>query len=413
MRRILLIFRNDLKRRLKSPLAILVLMITPLIMTGIIGSVFSPGSDQNELPRIKVLIADKDKNIGSQMFLGSFSSPEIKDMFDISMVGEEDGMKLISKGKASALVIIPENFSEKLIKAEKTDLTVIKNPAEQFLPNIVEEFMNTYAVIISGLVLAFEPEIKEIDRTLNKEIEDVNIQDMVPFMERGRAKIESLAKYLDPLLIKLNSEVTGRTEEEKGTALNLFSHILPGMTIMFLFFIIEIFIREILSEREDGKLQRMMFSPLKTGEIIMARILSGWFMGTAVLILTVAAGSMVFNIKWGSYLSLFLLSAVTCFCIASLFSLLNSFFKNRNQAGAFSAPIILGFSAFGGSILPVNNLPSGVQIFSRITPNYWFIQGSLKIKDGIFPSDSIFILMAAGILLFISASVMLKKRIKL
>ena len=413
MRRILLVFLNDARRRLKSPVAILVLMLTPLVMTGIIGSVFKPSGNNTELPKIKLLIVDKDVNIGSRFFLGSFSSPQIEDMFDISVVKEEEGMDLISKGKASALVIIPEDFSERIIKAEKSEFTVIKNPSEQFLPLIVEEFMNTYAVIISGFVVAFEPEIREIESLLDDNLEDIDIQDMVPFMEKGKKKIEKIGSYLDPLLIQLKSEVKGKDASESTAGLNIFAYILPGMSIMFLFFIIEIFIREILSEREDGKLQRMMFSPMKTGELILARILSGWIMGTFALLLIILTGVLLFGIKWGNYLSMFVLSAVVCFWIAAFFSLLNGFFKNRNQAGAFTAPIILGFSALGGSIFPVNNLPSGIQFFSRMTPNYWFIEGSLKIKDNIFPSLSIGIFLVTGVLLFILASFFLKKRIRI
>lgn len=411
MRRILLIFLNDAKRRLKSPVAILVLMLTPLIMTGIIGAIFSPGAKQYKLPRIKVLIVDKDHNMGSMMFLGAFSSPQLEEMFDITMVNEEQGNKLISDGKASAMIIIPEKFSENVLRAEKSEFIVIKNPSEQFLPNIVEEFMNTYAVIISGFVQAFEPEIREIEQVLDTDFEDIEIIDMVPFMEKGKNKIESMVKYLDPLLIQLKSEITGAKDDEEKAEINIFSYILPGMTIMFLFFIIEIFLRDILSEREDGKLQRMMFAPLRTREIILARIFSGWAMGTAVLLLIVIFGVLIFNISWGNYASLFILSAVTCFWISAFLALLNSFYKNRNQAGAFTAPIILVFAAFGGSLLPVNNLPVSLRWIAQITPNHWFIEGCLKIKEGVFPSLSVSILLISSVLLFIIASILLNRRI--
>ena len=411
MRRILLIFKNDVKRRLKSPLTILVLMGIPLVMTGIIGAVFGPGSDQTQLPKIKVLVVDNDKNIGSKLFMGAFTSPQLKDMFEITLVDEAKGTKLISRGKASALIIIPEKFTDHLIKAEKSQFTVIKNPSEQFLPSVVEEFMNTYAVIISGLVQAFEPEIKAIEKLLDRKMEDVSVQAMVPFLEIGKKKIESLVKYLDPLLIQLKTEVTGKEEKETKPGINVFSFVLPGMAVMFLFFIIEIFLRDMLSEREDGKLKRMMFSPLRTMEVILARIFSGWIMGIGVLLLIVVAGVVLFKISWGNFGSLLLLAAVTCFWIAAFFALLDSFFKNRNQAGAFTAPIILVFSAFGGSILPVDQLPAGVGWVAKFTLNHWFIQGSSQIKDGVFPALSIGLILLTSIILFIAAAVSLKKRI--
>ncbi len=99
----------------------------------------------------------------------------------------------------------PRCGSERLIKAEKSQFVVIKNPSEQFLPDVVEEFMNTYAVIISGIVQVFEPEIRGIELLLDIPIEKVSITAMTPFLEAGRKKIEVLIKYLDPLLVHTHS----------------------------------------------------------------------------------------------------------------------------------------------------------------------------------------------------------------
>jgi ABC-2 type transport system permease protein len=411
LRRLVLIVKNDIKRRLRSPLVILVLLLTPILMSGIIGAIFAPKSGQSQLPKIDLLVVDKDKNFGSQLLLGAFASNQMEEMFQITLVEEAKGKNLISRGKASALIIIPEHFTNRLIKAETTQLTVIKNPAEQFLPNVVEEFMNTLAVIISGLVRIFEPELKAIAAVSDLPIEKVSITSMVPFLEAGRTKIARLKQYLDPLLIKLKEEIASPEEKKAGPALNVFSYILPGMSIMFLLFIIEIFLRDLLTEREDGKLQRMMFSPLRTAELILARIISGWFMGILVYLVIIVLGILLFDISWGNYLYLFLLIAVTCFWIAAFFALMNAFFKNKNQAGALVSPIILAFSAFGGSILPVNQLPSGIHRVADFTLNHWFIQGTWQIRDGSFPALPFTVILATGIMLFAAASFFLKKRI--
>ncbi len=407
MKRVLLIFKNDVKRRIKSPYTILVMLLIPIFMTGILGAIFSPS--ENTLPKIKVLVVDKDKNIASKFLLGAFDSPQLKEMFQVSIVDETEGKKLISKGKASALIIIPEKFSDRLIKAEKSEFLVIKNPSEQFLPNVVEEFMATFAVIISGFVQVFEPEIKAVDRLLNIPLEQVSITAMTPFLEQSKSKILTLKNYLSPLLIQMKEEVTGKKKEEPG--LNIFSVVLPGMSIMFLLFIIEIFLRDILVEREDGKFRRMMFAPMRTMEFVFARIASGWVMGIFVYLVTVLLGILLFNIAWGNYLYLFIFTTVTCLWIAAFFALLDSFFKNRNQAGVFTAPIIMVFSVFGGSILPVNQMPEAVRWVSFMTLNHWFIKGVEQIRSGSFPLIPFGILVLSGVLLFLLASQFLKKRI--
>jgi ABC-type multidrug transport system permease subunit len=134
-------------------------------------------------------------------------------------------------------------------------------------------------------------------------------------------------------------------------------------------------------------------------------------MGILVYLLIVVLGVILFKISWGNYGYLFLLIAVTCFWIAAFFALLNAFFKNRNQAGAFTAPIIMIFSVFGGSILPVDQLPKSINWIANFTLNHWFIQGTRQIRDGVFPTLSFGILLLTGVIVFLSASVFLKKRI--
>ncbi len=409
MKRIILILKNDIKRRLKSPLSILILLIIPVMMTGIIGAVFSPS--ENKMPKIRVLITDKDKELGAKVFIEAFNSPQVN-MFQLELVEEDKGRELISNNKGSALIIIPSGFSKNLLKENKTNLLLIKNPSEQFMPNIVEEFSKTLSILLSGAIQVFD-----IDKAMINSIKGTNMDyksliTMLPMLKKNKTNTEKFKKlmtYLNPPLLEIKKEITGK--KAKNTGINIFSYILPGISIMFLLFIIEIFIRDILSEREDGKLQRMMFAPLRAGEYITARILSGWIMGILTYLIIVLMGKLIFNIDWGNYLFLFILITITCFWIASFFALLNAFFKNRNQAGAFVAPIIMVFSAFGGSIIQTNQLPEAVRWVSSLTLNHWFIIGANKIRSNVFPTTPILILLISGVILYILASKSLRNRI--
>ncbi len=413
MKRILLIFKKDLKKRAKSPYAVLILLFIPFVMTSILGLVFSPSGDENTFPKIKVLVVDKDKNIASKFLIQAFENPQMKDMFRISIVDETEGKKQISKGKASALLIIPENFSDNILKNKKSEFQLIKNPSERFLPVIVEEFMNTFAVIVSGFVQVFAEEIQGIRLLTEMQFKDISIAEITPFLEKSKQKIITLQDYLDPPLIKLKEEMKEKEKkEQKQPGFNIFAFVLPAISIMFLLFIIEIFLRDILTEREKGTLQRILFSSIRPVEYILAKILSGWLMGIMAYLIIVAAGILIFDISWGNYLYLFGFIAVTCFWIAGFFALLNSFFKNRNQAGAIIAPIVIIFSAFGGSMVQVSQMPEAFQTVSRFTLNYWFITGVEKITKGNFPALPFLIISVTGTVLFILSIIFLKKKIR-
>ena len=168
--------------------------------------------------------------------------------------------------------------------------------------------------------------------------------------------------------------------------------------------------RDIISEREDGKLRRMMTTPLRPVELIGARIFGGWVMGIAVLLVMVAAGTLIFRAKWGPFGYFLILGAVASFWTAAFFALLHALVRNRNQAGALSAPIILAFSLFGGSMMNPEAMPKAFKAVGIVTPNRWFIDGAALVRDGRFPLTSALVLFASGLILLALAVPALRRR---
>ena len=413
MSRTTLIIRNDIKRRLKAPMATILFLIIPLAMTALIGMIFDPGSGgETKLPAIKLLLVDKDKGLAAKFLIGAFDQNEIKDMFQVTLVSEPEGEKLMKKGKASAMLVIPEHFSDDLAEQKTSTLEVVKNPSEEFLPGVAEEFANTIAVGFSAIAQVFADELKVIKSASKSKLEAISIAELTPFLEMARVKIIALNSYLSPLLLQLKTSTTTKPgETAKPAGFNIFAFILPGMLIMFLLFIIEAFMREIQNERADGKIRRMMFSPLTTRELIAARIFSGWLLGVLICLTAMAVGTLIFSIDWGNSLLVFILVVVSCFWCAAFFAMLNAFFKNKNQAGAFAAPIILGFAAFGGSMLPLEQIPQGMHWLAKFTVNNWFITGSQEIMAGGIPHGSLIVLSVSGLFFAGVAMIALQRRL--
>jgi len=413
LRRTSLIIRNDIRRRLKAPMATILFMIIPLAMTAVIGMIFDPGAGgETTLPPIKLLLVDQDKGLAAKFLIGAFDQKEVKDMFQVTLVDAATGEKLMKKGKASAMLVIPAHFSDDLADQKPTALEVVKNPSEEFLPGVAEEFAGTMAVGFSAIAQVFADELKVIQSASKLELKDITIAQMTPFLEMARVKIIALQSYLSPLLLQMKASTTvkpGQTAQPKG--FNIFSYIMPGMLIMFLLFIVEAFMREIQNERADGKIRRMMFSPLSTRELITARLFSGWLMGVLVCSLAMAVGSLLFGIDWGNLPLVFLLVVISCFWCAAFFGMLNAFFKNKNQAGAFASPIILVFAAFGGSMLPLEQIPQGMRWLARFTVNNWFITGCRTIVDGGVPYLSFIVLSVSGLVFAGVAMVALQRRL--
>lgn len=413
MSRTTLIIRNDIKRRLKAPMATVLFLVIPLAMTAVIGMIFDPGEDnRTKLPPIRLLVVDNDRDLASKFLLGALDQKELKEMFQVTLTDAATGEALMQKGKASAMLVIPEHFSADLADQKPAALEVVKNPSEEFLPGVAEEFAATLAVGFSAIAQVFADELQAVQSVRNLALESVTIADMTPFLEKARAKFIALKATLSPLLLSVAASTTKKPgQESRPSGFNIFSYIFPGMLIMFLLFIIEPSLREIQNERADGKTRRMMFSPLSGRELVTARLFSAWLIGMLVCLASMAAGTLLFGISWGNLPLQLALAAATCFCCAALFAMLNAFFKNKNQAGAFASPIILVFSAFGGSMLPLEQLPAGMRWVGQFTVNHWFITGCRAVMDGRLPLVPLMVLAAAGLLFAAIAMVALPRRL--
>jgi ABC-type Na+ efflux pump permease subunit len=412
MRRLLLILGSDVRRHLKAPLTIIIFILIPLMMTGLIGMIFAPRVEDGRLPPIQVLLVDHDQGLVSKLLVGAFDNDQMKKTLQVTVTDEAEGRRRMQKGSASAMVVIPERFTLDLLDARPVTLEVVKNPAEQFLPDVVEEFVNTMAVVLSGAVQAFAEEAKGIRVMLESPLGSISWEMLSPQLGRAQKKMIAAERYLNPLLIRLNTqETTAAGARTRFTQADLFAAILPGMAIMFLLFIVQTLMRDILSERTDGKLRRMMTTPLRPLELIGARLLGGWIMGMAVLLVMVAVGTMVFRVAWGPFGDFLLLGAAGAFWTAAFFALFHALVRNRNQAGALGAPIILAFSLFGGSMMNPEAMPKAFRTLGILTPNRWFIDGAALVREGQFPSAALIVLAGSGLLLLALAVPALRRRI--
>jgi len=412
MRRLFLVLGSDVRRHLKSPLAIVIFMAIPMVMTALIGIIFAPKAEQTTLPPIPVVLVDHDKSIASRLVLGAFDADQLKKMFEVTVADEAEGRRRMEKGRASAILIVPEKFTLDLLDGKTTTLTVVKNPAEQFLPDVVEEFVATMAVMLSGAIQAFEAEAKGIRVLLDSPVDLIPWETLGPEFGKAQKKVVAASKYLNPLLIGIKAEETRAPgAKPRFTRRDLFSIMLPGMAVMFLLFIVQTLMRDIISERGDGKLRRMMTTPLRPMELVGARLLGGWVMGLVVLLVMVAVGTLIFGAYWGNFGYFLLLGAAVSFWTAAFFGLFGALVRNRNQAGAFSAPIILAFSLFGGSMMNPEAMPKAFRAIGVATPNRWFIDGAALVRDGRFPLVPLLILLASGLVLAALAAPALRRRI--
>ena len=410
MKNIWLLIWKDFIRRWRNPVVIVGFLLIPVIFTFIFGFIFGQ-EEEKVLPRISVLAVDKDQSILSNFFLSSFEQGELKELIDLKLEEEEKGRKLINKGKASALLIIPENFQEKVWNSRPAEIHLLKNPSEQFLPQIVEEVCDITTLLLSSLFSVFSGELETIKGFIERgKLPDNELSSLSIKMKN---RIEGMAKFALPPVISIKQ--TTASEEKQESELSVYSYILPAMSIMFLLFIGNAVFEDILREKETGSLLRMSVSPLKISHFIWSKILISALIGTICTLVLVALGRVLFSIRWGNLFTVFLIVICLNVLIAGFISFLYSFIKTERQAGALLSSVIIVMSLLGGSMVPVENFPKFILYFSKLTVNYWGIQSFHKNLLGTPLKELLPILsgmLIVGIIFSTAGSQFLKKSLR-
>lgn len=370
MRNILILVKKDFKRKWKNPVLILGFMLIPVLFTFIFGMVFG-GEEEETLPRLTLLIVDNDKSLISSFLTTAMSQGELKKMVELKpMETEEEGRDLLGKGKASALLFIPENFGRDVLDGKNVEVLLLKNPSEQFLPLIAEEIIDTTTLILSSLLSVFSEEVDTIKEFIG--MDKFPDSDISAFSVQVKNRIESISKYVFPPVIGLKQETI--KGEEESESISVRSYIMPGMAIMFLMFICNVVFEDILREKETKTLLRLNVSRMIMTEFIWSKIVISALIGMLCTLVLIGLGVALFSIYWGNFFTVFLIVLCLNILIAGFIAFLYSFIKTELQAGAVLSSVIFIMSLLGGSMVPADNFPSFIQVISKVTLNYWGIK---------------------------------------
>ncbi|MFA4947929.1 MAG: ABC transporter permease [Candidatus Krumholzibacteriia bacterium] len=377
MNAILLIVRNDMKRRLRSPVSVICMFLIPLGLTLLVGLVFGRHG-KVELSHIKVLVADSDKGIAANFLKQGMKQGKLAELIDLVEVDSVAGRSLMDRGKASALIEIPKGFTVNILDRKPVVIGLVKNPQEAFLPLIVEEITETMAVMIDGAARIFEKPIGEARGMLTGG-RWPEAAELAGLLSSAKPRIELVKGYLSDTLISITSETVSAPDAKPERTFNFLALIMPGSILIGLLFISEITMRDILREREAGTLARIIAGPVRSDHVIAGKMLSSFAITLVACALLIAIGRLGFGIAWGSPLKLIVHVVGSILMCVGLMAFLYGFIRSERVADAMLPVVIIILCVFGGAMFPYEVMSPAMQKAAVFSPAFWVIDGLKRI----------------------------------
>jgi ABC-type multidrug transport system permease subunit len=434
---ILLMVAKDLRRRLRAPVGLIVLMVFPLAFAGMVGLAFSPsGGNGSGLPVIDILVVDHDGELLSGALQNATGNEEFSKNFNMIWLEDEaDARRRIADGEASALLVLPEGFTARLLDQKPVELVLIKNPAESILPQVVEEMVGVLGVILeTGVRILGEP-LQQAENVFEGVGDDSNLfpenQALVSLTLMAADRIRPISQYVFPPAVIFDTvdtdevftatllaatatdsvadlrarqsaaadpQVAGEDSQDDG--FNIFSVLLPMVTLMSILFMGDNGLRDLLAEQKAGTLARQFASPAGVAQVLLAKILLTLIICAAAMLVLAVAGMALGWIPTGISLAGAVLQvAGIALAATGLSSVIYGFARSERASGTFQSVVVMGMSMVGGSMVPYNQLPDAIKAVAPFTINYWGIRGLTDLTSrGLGVTD---ILMEAGILLVV------------
>jgi ABC-type multidrug transport system permease subunit len=394
---------KDLKRHLRDPLEIASWLGIPLLIGFMV--TMAMGGKSGPQPQAHVLVADEDDSFLSRLFVGALSQEAAGGLIRAENVAAVDGMKRIAKGKATAFLLIPEGFGEALLLEEPSVIELHTNPAQDILPNIVEEYL---LVLLDGVFY--------LHRVIGEDLRafaagpsggastfpDVTVSNFSVKINRLAGR---LGRYLDPPLIRLESKE--RKKEDSGENISTGLLFFPGILFMSLMFVALAMSSDLWQEKEQKTLLRVVVSPQRTSTYLFGKLLAGAVFMLAVALVALSIGYSYFSLNPATLPFAVLWATVSGVMMLSLFLLLQLYSSSQRAGSILNMALIFPLMMLGGNFFPFEAMPSVMAAAGKFTPNGWALE-QLKdillqrtdIAGSITALSSVF---AASILLFLLA----------
>lgn len=347
---------------------------------------------------LRLGVINKDDSPYSDLLLTYFSdSDTFSSMIKVVTDEERVILEAFSKNELDILIEIPEDFAENMIKIEHSPVNVKIN---------IED--TTKAILVQNLLQSYEKYIAAV------ELSAVGLYEIMELdgMDQDMINKANTAISLDLIFTALGKEAFFSFHEiDTFPASKIRDYYLISILIIALMYGGLYVGFGIIREKSQGTLSRIMTTQLNLYKYLLAKIVT-----YLVLMMTISITSLFIYSKsmlqgipivgiglLGSMLPLFFLI---------LFIFLSAIFTTPQRYILVGNLLILYCLVIGGGIIPIQFLPQDIIRLSKLTPNYYILEGIFRMKqsDMTFTYGLSLMLFTISILLFILTLLIINRR---
>ncbi|MBE9917382.1 ABC transporter permease [Paenibacillus donghaensis] len=310
------------------------LLLMPILFIVMFGSVFNQGNGSSSLTLRTV---DQDQTAASRALLGQMEGiMEVKQLPADSLNEQLTNMK---QGQFSSMLVIPSGFEQAMKASKAANIKLYQDPASP-----------TETAPIQAILSSISTQYREQKLT-------------AMLMAQGQSKAQTEAALASPIQIENVSATSDHFD--------MIDQVVPGMTVMFVFFIMITMARRFFEEKKTGLLSRIRTTRIKP----LYYLIGMWFpfMLTVIAqcVILFAFGHFVYGLKLGDIAALSAVIISLSIAGTGIGLGLSFLVPGEGAAMVITQLISMGGAMLGGLWVPSYLLPQTVQTIGHFMPQFW------------------------------------------
>ena len=307
-----------------------------MLMMPIIQLILIPLAADYEIKHLSISVVDQDHSSYSKRLVAKLTS---SDYFRLAQYNNAyaKAIESVGKGQTDLILTIPPYFERDLIKENKAKLAIAADASN----NVKAGLGSSYAA--------------QIIADFNNEIRDEWVQ-MPRFAEMPQIQITTANWY------------------NAHTDYHLF--MVPGI-LAILVTMVGSFLASlnIVSEKEIGTIEQINVTPIKKYEFILGKLIPFWILGMITMTIGMIVAFVIFGIvPQGSYLTVYVFSAVYLLAVLGIGLLISTFSDSQQQATLFAFFFMMIFVLMSGLYTPIESMPNWAKIIAQLNPPMYFVK---------------------------------------
>ena len=332
--RLLAILKKEFTQMLRDRMTLFIMIAVPFFQLLIYGYAID-----TDVKHLSAVVYDQSLSADSREFLDSLTATNYYDIAYVATSYNEVEER-IQKGEAKVGVIIPATYASALKHNHPTEVQVIVDATD---PTSAMSAISTAQLV--GQNKSQQIMVKKL------------YQSGISTVKNATAIDIRIRPWYNPDFVTAFYMVPGIS----GTILTLTMLIFTSLSIV--------------REREQGTLEQLIVTPLKSSELMLGKILPYVLVGYIQLTILVLTGVIVFQVPvGGSILLLYALTSLFIMATLGLGLFVSNMAKNQMQGMMMAAFILLPSIMLSGFVFPRESMPKFFYYLGGLFPLTFYLQ---------------------------------------